>query len=81
MEICHCVEYNRVGHVVTSDHKFATYEFNHISKRHSVVVPLEPVQPGFGETTVGYQFHCKTSCQGGMGRRPVNLLFTLENSW
>ncbi|XP_075221857.1 uncharacterized protein LOC142324770 [Lycorma delicatula] len=78
LEICHCVEYGLVGHVITTDNKHARYEFDQHSKRHSVTVPLEPVQPGFDVTTVGYQFHCKTSCQSGMARRPVNLIFTLE---
>ncbi|XP_075218133.1 cellular tumor antigen p53-like isoform X2 [Lycorma delicatula] len=77
-ELCLCKDYNLVGHVLTTDHVSAIYEYNPDSERHSVVIPLSFPQPGSDTLTVAYQFGCKTSCPGGMSRRPVNIIFTLE---
>ncbi|XP_039274942.1 cellular tumor antigen p53-like, partial [Nilaparvata lugens] len=71
---CQCSAFEQCGHVVTSDHPQARYEFDTTSGRHSVLVPMDT-------TPVAYQFGCKTSCAAGMSRRPVQLVFTLESQF
>lgn len=77
-DVCLCQDYNLVGHVLVTDHSQATYEFNPESQRHSVLVPLGLPPPGSDTITIAYQFGCKNSCPGGMSRRAVNVIFTLE---
>ncbi|XP_014244308.1 cellular tumor antigen p53-like isoform X2 [Cimex lectularius] len=79
-DICRCPYYNLVGHVVRSQSAGAMYFYNRHNRRHSVALQLVNQQPGRNSFDILYTFACKTSCQKGMQRRPINVVFTLENA-
>lgn len=55
-------------------------EYNLISDRYMVTVPLRSPPPGEMASTLLIKIMCLTSCVGGPNRRPFCLVFTLRNS-
>ncbi|CAG2058514.1 unnamed protein product [Timema podura] len=69
---------NILDHVIRCEDPASVYDFNTTSGRYSVVVPVRSPSSGSDTVTMLYSFTCKTSCMGGMNRRPTEVIFTLE---
>ncbi|XP_037092520.1 cellular tumor antigen p53-like [Pollicipes pollicipes] len=63
-------------HVLWSEHPQASYEEN--QERRSVTVPLERPAPGTADYQVLFKFTCMNTCVGGINRRRLMVVFTLE---
>ena len=65
--------------MIRVDHDRAVYQIDQSSQRLSVIVPVERPQPG-GETfDFSLRFMCLGSDVGGINRRPLKVIFTLED--
>lgn len=67
-------------HVLRCDNETTTYQVDEVSKRKSVVTYLSRPDHGSDSTKLSYRFMCKTSCLSGMERRPIVVIFTLEDN-
>ena len=66
-------------HLVRCEHKQTTFTDDPQTGRKSVAFPHEQPQAGAEWVTNLFQFMCFSSCVGGLNRRPVQLIFTLEH--
>merc|ERR1712168_804563 len=67
------------SHLIRADHPHAEYvDSDPQYGRQSVSVPFEAPAVGTQWSTVLYRYMCNSSCAGGMNRRPIQTVFTLE---
>merc|ERR1712168_451126 len=67
------------NHLIRADHPHAEYvDADPQYGRQSVSVPFEAPAVGTQWSTVLYRYMCNSSCAGGMNRRPIQTVFTLE---
>jgi len=65
--------------LIRADHPHAEYtDADPQYGRQSVCVPFEAPAVGTQWSTVLYRYMCNSSCAGGMNRRPIQTVFTLE---
>ena len=67
-------------HLVRCMEEDARYDENTRTGRLSVLTKVKPKAPGCQYFTVVYQFMCLGSCPGGLARRPINMVFSLESA-
>lgn len=69
-------------HIIRSENKYAKYLGDKEQNGHlSVLIPVSEPQMGTDHIAELFRFVCQNSCPvPGMNRRPVELLFTLEDS-
>lgn len=65
-------------HLIRCDHKSASYIEDSSTKRQSVTVLYEKPHIGVDFTPYIYRFMCLGSCIGGLNRRALQVIFTLE---
>jgi len=66
-------------HLIRVDNDFATYEEDLESKRLSVIIPVQRPQAGSLSVAVPIKFMCLGSDVGGINRKPLKVIFTLEH--
>ncbi len=69
---------DKMEHLIRVQHEAALYEEDPETKRLSVMVPVQPPTEGTSSFDVALKFMCLGSDVGGINRRPVKLIFTLE---
>ncbi|KAJ8021618.1 Tumor protein 63 [Holothuria leucospilota] len=68
------------NHVVVCKDPGTIYEADPNTGRYSLTIPLLAPQAGNNFIQYLFMFKCFTSCVGGLNRRPIQLIFTLENN-
>lgn len=66
-------------HLIRVDNDFAIYEEDSESKRLSVIIPVQRPQTGSTSFAVPLKFMCLGSDVGGINRKPLKVIFTLEH--
>ncbi|XP_071840814.1 tumor protein p73-like isoform X3 [Apostichopus japonicus] len=67
------------NHIVICQDPATTYETDEVTGRHSLTLPYTEPQAGNNFVQHLFMFKCFISCVGGLNRRPIQLIFTLEH--
>lgn len=65
-------------HLLRCENPQTTYVTCPVTGRHCLTIPLGKPQAGSDFVTEMFQFMCFNSCPGGLNRRPILVIFTLE---
>ncbi|XP_064459245.1 cellular tumor antigen p53-like isoform X2 [Ornithodoros turicata] len=66
-------------HLIRCESPWGAYVEDPVTNRHSVVSPFLKAEVGTAYSVYLYRFMCLSSCSGGMNRRPIKVVFTLEH--
>ena len=65
-------------HLIRVANEFTIYDEDQVTKRLSVMIPVKQPSPGSTSFSAPIKFMCLGSDTGGINRKPVKLIFTLE---
>ena len=70
--------HDKRDHLIRVANDFTIYDEDQQTKRLSVMIPVKQPSPGSTSFSVPIKFMCLGSDTGGINRKPVKLIFTLE---
>ncbi|CAH1774534.1 unnamed protein product [Owenia fusiformis] len=66
------------SHLIRCENPNTVYYTDQLTNRESLTIPFEEPQAGSDTSVSLFQFMCYSSCVGGLNRRPIQIIFTLE---
>ncbi|GAB6021504.1 Tumor protein 63 [Chamberlinius hualienensis] len=72
--------FSHVEHFIRCESEDTQYIIDPVSGRQSILVPYINPSAGSERYRLLYKFMCLSSCNGGVGRRSIILIFTLEHN-
>ena len=73
------INFNHPNHLIRTDNDYTSYERDEVSKRLSLTFPVQTPHEGTDRTRELVKFMCLGSDVGGINRRPLKVIFTLEH--
>ncbi|KAK3735757.1 hypothetical protein QZH41_008909, partial [Actinostola sp. cb2023] len=67
-------------HLLRCENESTKYQTCQFTGRHSITIPVREFEVGVNYFTEMIQFMCFNSCPGGLNRRAINVIFSLEKN-